>query len=203
MKIEKIASNKIKVLISRTDLSEWDIDFNSIAENTEQAQKMFWSAIKQAEKEVDFTVNGAQLLVEAMSNPKEGFFMMITKIDEAGLDINADQLKERIKSDLKVRRKPKPEVISVTYEFQSFEHICEAVRQIRFFFDGKSSIYTYENKYYLLLSHQAGVYSPEADSILIEFAHRLNSDALNEGFLNEHGKLIIQDNALDVVCGYF
>ena len=83
MKIERINENKIRVHIDADEAKAWNVSFKMIAKNTPEVQEMFWSAIRQAEKDVDFSVDGAKLLVEAVPSPEdEGLYtgFLISKI---------------------------------------------------------------------------------------------------------------------------
>ena len=65
MKIEKINSNKIKVMIDDDEAKAWNVNIKSISQNTPQVQDMFWKAIRKAEREMEFFVDGAKLFAIA------------------------------------------------------------------------------------------------------------------------------------------
>ena len=54
MKIEKINSNKIKVMIDDDEAKAWNVSIKSISQNTPQVQDMFWKAIRKAERDMEF-----------------------------------------------------------------------------------------------------------------------------------------------------
>ena len=127
MKIEKINDNKIKVLIDDREAREWNISFKNISENTPEVQEMFWTAIRLAEKNVDFSVEGAKLFVEAVPGSEEdGFGMLITRVcSDAELNeaISNCSYKGKLKqTEMKFNRKKSGR--KYTYRFQDFENVC-------------------------------------------------------------------------------
>ena len=100
MKIEKINENKIKVLIDIDEAKEWNVNIKNIASNTPEIQEMFWTALRLAEKDVEFSVDGAKLFVEAIPGQTEGFGMLITKIfsdNDLNLAVSNCSYKGRVK----------------------------------------------------------------------------------------------------------
>ena len=80
MRIEKISENKIKVLIDTDEAREWNISAGNMASDSPAVQQMFREAIRMAEREVRFSIDGAKLFVEAIPGQTDGFGMLITKI---------------------------------------------------------------------------------------------------------------------------
>jgi len=200
MRIEKINSNRIKVFITKDDLNEWNIDFNSVTGNTPAAQSMFWSMIERAEKEVDFFVKGSQLIVEAVASQVDGFIMHITKV----ADEEFSEKRSRVRgSDFRIRRKVKegtgPHYI---YQFKDFDDLISAVKQIAPRFSGKSALFKYDG-YYLHIKAEDACDFVAVDNTLIEYGRRIFYHAFSHGYLNERGTLMIEDNAVESLAGNF
>ena len=203
MRIEKINSNKIRIFISREDLHEWDIDFNSVTVNTPAAQDMFWSLMEQAEREVDFIVDGSQLIVEAMSSSLDGFVMQVTKVTDA--QSTAEYRREQIRNNnYRVRRKTKPSASTdYIYKFGGFDDLVEATKQISPKFLGKSKLYKFGGEFFLHITLSENEPVTAIDNTLIEYGRRIMYHAISDGFLSEHGKLLLDNSAVEALANNF
>jgi adapter protein MecA 1/2 len=208
MKIERISHNKIKVTLSVDDLEEWNIDIENLSYNSPETQEMFWNMMKKAELEAGFYVDDSQLIIEAMPLQSEGFVIIVTRVDE---DDDFESIHKYIKSkfkksELRVKRKNK-KICSglMIYMFSDFDDICSASTRLLNIYAGESTLYRYKDYYYLALTRNCTLNSlPETvETILTEYGHKIPHPSIQEGFLNEHGSKIIENNALEVLQQYF
>ena len=208
MRIERISHNKIKVTLSFDDLEKWDIDIESLSYNSPEAQEMFWNMMKRAEVETGFYVDDSQLIIEAMPLEREGFVIVVTRVDD---DDDFESIHKYIKnkfrkSELRVKKKSKK--ISSTlliYTFEEFDDICAASMRLMDIYIGDSSLYKYKSQYYLVLTRNCSFSNnPETiETLLSEYGQKLTHCSIQEGFLNEHGTMIIESDALEILRGYF
>jgi len=208
MRIEKVSQNKIRIFISREDLNEWNIDFNSVTGNTPAAQDMFWSMMEQAEREVDFSVDGSQLIVEAMSSSLDGFVMQVTKVSDSA-ESAADARRESIRNNnYRIRRKIKPfgaanGLSNYIYRFHGFDDLIEATKQISPKFLGQSKLYKFAGDYFLHIALSAGEPIMAIDSTLIEYGRKILYHAISDGYLSEHGEVLIENSAVEALANNF
>ncbi|MCG8502471.1 MAG: adaptor protein MecA [Firmicutes bacterium] len=208
MKIERISHNKIKVTLSFEDLKKWDIDIDNLTYNSPEAQEMFWNMIKKAEAETGFYVDDSQLIIEAMPMQSEGFVIIVTRVDE---DDDFESIHKYIKnkfrkSELRVKRKNKK--VSSTlmiYMFKDFDDVCFASVRLIDIYSDNSTLYKYKNFYYLSLTRNFTMEtSPETvEAILSEYGSKISQASIQEGFLNEYGTVIIENDAVDILSDYF
>ena len=90
MKIEKLTDNKIRIIIDLDELSEKNIDVNSLIKNNDTAHVLFQTILNEAEKQVGFKVQNCKLLVEAFSTT-DGYVLK-------GLDIGEKHFQHHIKT---------------------------------------------------------------------------------------------------------
>ena len=204
MRIEKVSQNKIRIFISKEDLHEWDIDFNSVTGNTPTAQDMFWSMMDLAEQEVDFFVNGSQLIVEAMSSSLDGFVMQVTKVEDEQMT-PAQRRIECIKNkNYRVRQKPQSfGKINFIYKFTNFEDLVEATKQISPKFLGQSKLYKFTTDYFLHITLNETETAKSIDNTLVEYGRRIMYHAISDGFLSEHATLLIDESAVEALANNF
>ncbi len=210
MKIERINENKIRVHIDADEAKAWNVSFKMIAKNTPEVQEMFWSAIRQAEKDVDFSVDGAKLLVEAVPSPEdEGFGMMITRTcseEELNDALHRCAARGRVrKTELKLQPRSSKRGVQrrFVYRFSDFENLCAAGELIGDVFEGRSTLYKCDDFFYLHLQPDAPAYFAETEHILSEFSVKQENGLFMLGYLNEYGEVMIEENAVSVIVDYF
>lgn len=205
MHIEKINENKIKVTVNKEDIKIWNVNMKNLTDNTPEAQDLFWFALRQAEKDVDFRVGESQLLVEALPSNAEGFVMLISKMDPGAnvLDAIEKGPYRRRAMDIKVKKRNRSAALTNIFKFEDFEDLCKCAEQIKDLFGGKSALYKYKEQFYLILIPYDTMMFFEAENVIMEYASRVSSPALYEGVLKEHGQLMIKENAFETIMAYF
>lgn len=207
MRIERISENKIKVLIDTEEAREWKVDIKSMSSNTPEIRDMFWTAIKLAERDAEFYVDGAQLFVEAIPGKTDGFGMLITKVfsdNELNAAIDNCSYKGRIK---RTRLKGVPAERSIIgkriFRFSDFENVCNAASAISNSFDGESTLYKLADEYYMLIIPDDRLMMLEIEKVMLEFSQRQERTLISHGRLNELADVMIKNNAVEVLAKYF
>lgn len=205
MRIEKISDSKIKVTVNKEDIKIWNVNMSNLTDNTPEAQDLFWFALRQAEKDVDFQVGESQLLVEAMPVCGEGFVMIISKMAPGAnvMDAISKGGRERHNMDIRVKRRNRNAAPINIFKFSEFEDVCEGVRQIGIIFCGKSALYKYKNAFYLILMPYDAMNFFETENIISEFGSRIQNPHIAGGLLNEHGTVLIKEFAVETVLAHF
>jgi adapter protein MecA 1/2 len=208
MKIEKINENMIKVTVSLNDLEERNIDLDALNYNSPAAQELFWDMMEQAEEQYGFNMADSQLVIEPIPDSPEGFIITITKMDEDG-DFESIQkyIKSKLKkSDLKVKRKSRKVCATVMlYAFNDIDDVCLLSKRIVSVYSGESTLFKCRDTYYLVMT-KSNIITPETGSLellLSEYGKRITNTSFFEGYLNEYGEKIIENNALEVLREYF
>lgn len=159
MQIEKVNKNKLKVILNTNDLKENHIDLNTFMANSLESQELFLDILDLAEEEFGFYVDNSKLVIESVSLANNIFIFTITKLSEHKHTISQNYI----------------------YSFNTFDQIASIFP----FIDKNSfsNIYTYNNKFYLIIDKNNKV-----NTILEEFSNsKIDSDYL-ENILLEHGK---------------
>ena len=205
MRIEKVNENVLRVTITLNDLEERNIDLGSLNYNSPAAQELFWDMMEKAEEEYGFASGNSQLIFEASPENEAGFIVTITKVDADGeFESIQKYIKSKYKnSDLRQKKK-KSKVCSALkiYCFDSIDDLCKLSKQITTFYKGESTLFKCKNSYYLLLTGSA-TSSKSLDGLMCEYSAQIGNTSFFEGYLNEYGEKIIQDNAIDTLNSYF
>lgn len=209
MKFEKINKDKIKVTLNSEDLSKNCIDFHSFMSNSDETHSLFLDVLDKAEKDYGFSTKNYNLKVETVALSDGNFILTITR----ALDTDAENKSDTyVRKKLRVTRKlPKEVSASAVYRLSSFEDFCSLTNAI---YNNKlidvetickdSCLYSYNNKYYLILKQinsSAGL--KILFSLITEFATYINSSYTFMAKLHENGQIIFEHNAIQNCIKYF
>lgn len=198
MRIEKISENKIRIYVSFDDLEERDIDLSSFNYNSPETQELFWDLMEQAELEFGFETHESQLCIEAVTDVEQGFIITITKIDD---DSDFESIQKFIKNryrrnDLKFKKKTGTAgSMIVIYNVETFDDLCNLCARLKPYYSGESSVYQCEGSYYLVLRKMDDT-EYKLENILAEYGDRVLNVMFFEGYLNEYGTLMVENDAV-------
>lgn len=207
MKIEKLTENKIRIILDINELKEKNIDFTSLAENTDSAQKLFKNILKQAEKEVGFDPSDSKILIEAFLS-SEGFFVLtFTKLNSDLNPLSSKPIR------LKVKRKCyEGSSKNAIYRFDTFDEFCNFCTYLNSTvlgdlkgFAKKILLYEYNSKLFLILDKINTNYSNSAlfYTSIAEFAKLVSNSPTFESTILEFGKVVLKNNAIRNGIKYF
>lgn len=202
MKIEKIAENKIRIIVNLDDLAAKNIDMHSLMSNSIESQSLFVDMLDEAEREIGFSTKNCKIYVESLASTQGDFIFTITKY-------NNDTPKKR----LAVRRKnANVNCKKAIYKFDTFEEVCnfciyikncnlENLKNLAKF----TSLYTYQDAYFLIITNINLNYTnlKKFYSIITEFAKSINHADSFESKLLEYGKPIMKRDALNRCIKHF
>lgn len=226
MEIERINEHTVKFYISYLDIEERGFDRDEIWYNRDRSEELFWEMMDEIHHEEEFTIEGP-LWIQVQALDK-GLEIMVTKAQltkdgqKLELPLSDDKLKdipvdERIESLLdqhfQVKQTDETEdaveyeldILECTIKFKDFEDVISLSK--REGLDGfKSSLYSFENKYYLFVEFEEEQEETEEDfidnklSILLEYG---DESAVTIHRLQEYGKEIIKEDVFDTIRKYF
>ncbi len=207
MRIEKINENKIKVLMDTAEAREWNVDIKNISSNTPEIQDMFRTAIKMAERDAEFYVDGAKLFVEAIPGKIDGFGMLITKVfSDSDLNRAIDNCSYRgkiKKTKLSAGQIAQSIIGKRIFKFNDFENVCHAADAVSKEFSGISTLYKLCGEYYMLLIPSDRLIMLDIEKVMLEFSDRQEKTLISHGRLNELAEIMIKEDAVEVLSKYF
>ena len=225
MKIEKISDTQIKVTLNHSDLIDRDLKLSELAYGSQKAQALFKDMMARANEEFGFETDNVPLMIEAVPLSTDSIMIVVTKVDDPSqIEQKLETIGERPThrtfkepeedrlTDLALMGKDISEAqittankeIALTYLFNDFDQMCMAAHRVQPMFAGDNSLYKYNESYFLVLGKNKKAESGLEGivGVLDEFGSRCPSSALNEPFLKEHGKLMIELHAVDVLSKY-
>ncbi|MCH1626227.1 adaptor protein MecA [Fredinandcohnia quinoae] len=222
MEIERINEHTVKFYISYKDIEQRGFEREEIWYNRERSEELFWEMMDEIHQEEEFTVDGPiWIQVQAL---EKGLEVLVTRAqlskdgNKYELPVADDKLQvdEKIESLLEQHFNPKyddKEFIEEIDEeeddyqflirFNDFEDIISLAHRINL--DGISnSLLTFEGKYYLYLEFNEDVYTEDQLenmlSIILEYGQE---SVLSIHRIEEYGKKVINENALEVLTKHF
>lgn len=195
LKIERIAENKIRIIVNLDDLAAKNIDMHALMSNSIESQSLFVDMLDEAEKEVGFSTKNCKIYVESLASTQGDFIFTITKY-------SSDTAKKRVKIK---RKTANIDFEKAIYKFDNFEEVCSFCTYIK---NSKfenlnglaksTSLYTYQDAYFLVITdinldytHLKGFYA-----LITEFAKSVNHAENFESKLLEYGKPIMKRDAI-------
>jgi adapter protein MecA 1/2 len=146
----------------------------------------------EASEEFDVDIQGS-VAVEIFSIQAQGMIMIITVDEETGdEDLLFDGLIE-----MQVRVEGCEDLL---YEFESIEDIIGLSKRLSFLNIGGGSLYSLNNRYYLLINNLDTQNNEKAASLLSEYG---NASILSPYVLAEYGNLIIDNKAVETILQFF
>lgn len=222
MEIEHINDDTIRVRIETADLEARGYTFLDLLGNQKHIETFFYSILEEVDIDEEFQESDA-VTFQIMPN-RNGLELFISKNIEmhddlfSNMDLNDyeepqsdkefqpfEKNKKFGNTEEKINeaKKNDSDNYKIMIEFNFFEEIIELSR----FFQietGFSSLYQFNEKYYLELSFLNDEFSlrtpQEEKAIVLEFGVE---SKISADILIEHGKLIIEDVALETVRHYF
>lgn len=200
MKVEKINENKIRITLTLEELATREITLHDIEKNSSVAQDLFIDLIEENNLDEEFALEGSQLFIEACSDNNNLFVLTITKVDSfpelakySSSSSNKCQYSHII--DYKVD--------SNIYSFKSLDSIlsfCQAIKKEKLYL-GRNSLYKYKNKYYIIFTKSAVKNKRflKTFTLISEYIDHYYSSEMLETSLKEKSKLIIENNAIQLL----
>jgi adapter protein MecA 1/2 len=212
MKIEKINDCQLKIVLSRADLSERNIDLMELLSGSDKTQVFFKEMMEQASVEFNFQISNSPLVIEASPLSVDSLMIIITKMDSelqnldygSGFNLLSElaKLTRNAKRGYPQRAKAvkRPEETQLIFTFETLDDAAKAAKRLNGIFSGESALLKLNGKYYFVIHNIQEENRPsfaKLENVMSEYGQKQPSNALSEHHLREHGEVIINSGA----CG--
>ena len=162
MEFLKVSDAKLKIMITKAEMTEYGVDGESIDYDTPKIRRAFWRILDKAREECGFEVLGDKVLIQFYPS-KDGGEIFITKLGLASERIAKTVAKSERVTMLLTRR--------AMYRFPSYFAFCEAERLGAFCEGaGRRDLYLDERGQCYLITEERGGKKDGEISPLLEFA---------------------------------
>lgn len=209
VKIEKINDSQIKIILNQADLKHRDIKISELAYGSKKAQELFRDMMETAFEEYGFNTDNVPLMIEAVPLSVDSIMIIVTKVDHPDdIDKKLNSFRPKVnsrtfkKKSSVAEEENEPQSVTI-YSFNKLDDVVDVSIRLYPLYCGVNSLYkdTESQKYFLVLhkNYFINTNPNEIESILSEYGNKHVSSPLSEGFLVEHGELMIQDKAIEVL----
>lgn len=198
MKIEKLDENKIKITFNSEYLKTNHISVHSFMSNSLESQNLLENMLIMAEKEVGFSTENYKISIEALTQNKDFFTLIVSRF--------SDSPTEKKKTRLHASRKTASLKNHISlFKFGSIEDfftfsifICEKNYDIACALENKNSLYFYDNCYFLAIDKLCldKNFLFKITSTFSEFSEYIHISENTFQKLKEFGSLLIKNNAI-------
>lgn len=222
MEMEHINENTIRVLIENADLEERGVTFLDLLGNHKQIENFFYSILEEVDVDEQFHESDA-ITFQVLPNGN-GLELFISKggplndqldFSSASENLNSDEFSQYIKKQMvqnleksetdidETANQIEEEIKEVVLKFNQFEDMIELSKMMHVD-KARSNLFLYKESYYLNLvffvNEMTERSAEEEIALALEFAEKT---PVTQGVLEEHGKMLMEKNALELTRHYF
>lgn len=169
MKIVKLASDRVRVFISESDLFKMHIDISGLTPNSPELNAFLGEILAEVKKETGFSLTDGRVLAEATP-------------EEKGIILDFSHIPEGQRQTQEIVKPIKKE--SVVFEFLGFETLVEMLKNV----SGQSllnmRLYSSKGKFYLAVPKR------RVPAIIYEYSLKNSKSNIAESKLMEYGRFI-------------
>lgn len=186
------------------DLKERNIKMSDLSPENSVIQELFLDILEEAYIQQGFEVEGYQLFVEAKPLPNYGFHISITKFED-GEELEGDYSSGYFINEIgdfyshSIDHEMKSELV---YSFTSIDSIQPCMKVLNKYSFAETNLFQLEDKYVLSL------WDLDFDQDILSIVHAYllehgEKEYFSIAYLKEHGKPIIENNALENLNKYY
>lgn len=206
MEMIKVNTMKLKIILTKQDLDEFNITNDNLDYGTEKSRKVLKSILEKAKKDVNFDTGQDRLYMQFFPSVDGGGELYITR---KPVILPQDTPKEtkiyKNKYTIKNKAKNSDGYIITFDKSESLIQLCKRLSKEKIFLS--SSLYLHDCLYYLYI-HSITSYSklskdsPDFDldsnaSFICEYGSVFYASKIRLAFLEEHAKTICKNNAVE------
>jgi adapter protein MecA 1/2 len=223
MKIERVNEYTLKFFITYVDMEKRGFDREEIWYNRERGEELFWEIMDEAHNEEEFPMEGPlwiqvqalekglEILVTKAQLSKDGSKLELPINEEKQIDLPLDERFESMIGEAsfnthhKIKQSPQvseDDELAFLIGFEDFEDVI----QLSHDFDEENlstSLYHFDDCYFLHVIFQDDSDEGHQDdqlSVLLEYGFETD---LTIHRIEEYGKLILKDKALQTIRSHF
>ena len=191
MEYIKINESRLKIMLEREDLLDWDISIDELDYANPAAKSVFEGLLACAKDDLGFDTSGHKVLLQLYPSRDGGCELFITRLGEIEEESNLAHSKEENKS-----------LCHAAYSFERLSHLIAVCKRLRESdFDGQSSAYFEQNgKWFLTLCFEERSPSHSLDrfAFISEYGECENPKALSL-YLCEYADTIREGDAISAL----
>lgn len=217
MEIERVNEYTIKFFITYNDIETRGFDKEEIWQNRERGEELFWEMMDEAHQQEQFSLEGPlwiqvqaldkglEILVTRASLSQDGSKLELPISDDKQVDVPVDENIEKMLDHQFTSDDDRSEddldsgeedYLSFMLRFSDIEDLIRLSHHIKTE-SFEDSLFHHDSKYYLYVTFYDAYSESEQDDVLSQMLEYGDEADMTIHRLEEYGKVIIQDNALE------
>ena len=202
MRIERLNDTQMQIILMTDDLAARDIHINELKQNPDKTRQLFQEIMEVVQEDGDFRAK--QLMMEARWEGDGRVVVTVTILVHNHSEDDGFDLCPAARSIARFKRAPyieepqedETESHSV-FSFVDMDTVAHAAARLDF--TGASRLYKMEGRFYLWLQNETEDErtTPELETPLHEFGQKHISNILSAQYLEEHGEIVLADDAVE------
>ncbi|WP_048602341.1 genetic competence negative regulator [Rubeoparvulum massiliense] len=202
MRIERLSGDKVRFFLSSEDLVERGIERDDMWQDLPKVHDLFNDMMEKAYRELGFEVHGP-VAVEVFALPAQGMVVIVTRGDQqesAGGEWELESME--LEDEFYEYESNMESDATIICRFRTLEDCIHVAHRLYPQFISGGQLYHYQDHYYLVLlrSDLGDEGYQDVIAILSEYGEM---SGITIHVLEEYGKLIMQNQALEQICRYF
>ncbi len=202
MKIERLSSDKIRIFLTFDDLLERGIQKEDMWREPPKLHELFSEMMDQAYTELGFEAIGP-LAVEVFAMPAQGMVVIVTRGRSNGHAdgrlTEEDELEEEI-YEMEVTMELSDIIMYAFRDFEDIISVCKQLQSSKLTEGGR--LYSYNSKWILALE-PAQIDASRHNAVVALLAEYGEATSVTYAMLEEYGKLIMAEDAIEQICSHF
>ena len=216
MDIERINENTLKLFITYSDIEDRGYSREEIWYNRSKGEELFWDVISEVNTEDYFDLDGPiwihinaseiglEVVVTRANGGSDAETVNLLQNFEENRDIT-DQLngmEEALYNTLGKEGKEEAEIVDARFRFKDIDEIIPLAKRA-VAFGLPSSLYKFENYYYLFVDFQHIENYEEVKNMMALFKEYLPVSKTTVHRLQEYGEVIMAEDCFETIVTYF
>ncbi|MBM7569802.1 genetic competence negative regulator [Aquibacillus albus] len=193
MRLERLSVNQFKIFLTFDDLIERGLTKEDLWHDLPRVHKLFHDMMFEASDELGFKLEGF-LLVQVQIMQAQGMLIIVTQNEYQSDDDYDDEFVE-----MKVTLDESRELI---FSFDNFENIIQVCSHLSDIGMNGGTVYHMNDNYYMLIDDQI-VEGKNREHIIAIMSEFSSASIITSYRLNEYGKIIFDNNAVEQVLKFF
>lgn len=192
MRVERFGGDKVRFFLTNDDLLDRGIEKDDMWRDVPKVHELFNDMMEHAYQELGFEVVGP-LAVEVFPLPAQGMVIVVSQSTKRD-----DELVDTDMYELEVTMEERDNVV---FRFSDFEHLVSlAVRMYPIMSEG-GSVFCFKDQYYLVFEESQ--IEKDIESIVALLLEYGEPSTMTDAYLEEYGKTIWKDDAIQQMIKYF
>lgn len=205
MELIRISDRKLKIMLTPTDMTHFELDSQTLGEDSVQMHRSFRLLLDELRLKIGFDADDKHISIQYFPSREGGCEMFISNLQESNTEGAVPVINSISKNALQIHTGKKSTGCfkrEFAYRLPTLDAllaVCERLRRINYICE--STAYRDRKKqYYLLMSalSESPFSTPDEIGFILEYG-TIENYAMRKQYLQEHGTVLCGEKAIEVL----